>query len=213
MTQDDDLRGFAPLDFFFSEEIEVLPFDQQAKALTKKHLLPLLCKLYGKEHFADVFMGWEPSGLRFQFDVILDGPIAVRYPDFRHADSIELFIDTRANLLAKTTNRFYHHFFFLPERYEGLCSGECTRFRTEDSHPLASEEQLDYTVTMTKKGYRADIFIPKECLVGYDPDKGSRLGFSYRVNRSDGQCQPFAYSYEHARIDSMPSLFVTVGLR
>ena len=211
---ENDLTGFAPLDFFFSEEVGCYPVsDPAASALSKKHLMPALSELYGKEPFADVFMGWHPAGLAFQFTVEQEAPLAVCYPDIRHGDSIELFIDTRANLLAKTTSRFYHHFFFLPEQFEGRSSGECTRFRTEDSHPLATQEQLDFTISATKKGYKAAIFIPKECLVGYDPERGSKLGLTYRVNRADGEYQPFAINYDQPRVDASPNLFVTVGLQ
>ncbi len=211
MKDDDDLLGIAPVDFFFSKEVDCLEATSQ-KQITKKHLLPPLGEVFGEESFAQVSMGWQQAGLLFSIQVQQPEALSVLYPDFRQGDSIELFIDTRAIASAKTTHRFCHHFYFLPERFEGRLAGECTRFRTEDTHPLCSEEQLEYSVQKKAKGYIASIMIPKECLVGYDPQKGSRLGFTYRINRPQGPSQHFAMAYDHARIDTMPCLWALLRL-
>lgn len=209
MRDDEELFGIAGVDFFFTKEVDC---HELADSFTKKHLLPNLGLVYGEEANGKVYMGWQMAGLAFQIEVALDAPIAVRYPDFRMGDSIELFIDTRSLTTSKTTHRFFHHFYILAERFEGRLAGECTRFRTEDSHPLCNEEALDCTVEPTKKGYKAHLFIPKECLVGYDPQKGGRIGFSYRINRSSGDCQHFAMASDDPKIDSMPSLLATMEL-
>lgn len=204
--------GFAPVDFFFSEEVDCYEVQDTKKELTKKHLLPAISEVFGEEVFAEVQMGWHQSGLFFQCQVEQNQPQAVRYPDFRMGDSIELFIDTKALTTAKTTHRFMHHFYFMPEAFEGHMKGECTRFRTEDTHPLCAEEQLGLTVTSRRNGYKAAIFISKECLVGYDPSTGGRLGFTYRINRPDGSCQHFAMNALDVRTDTMPCLWAVLKL-
>ena len=209
MSDDEDFVGMAPVDFFFSKEVDC---HSCVKELIKKHLLPPMAEVFGEETFAKVFMGWQQAGLFFQVEVAQLDAISVQYPDIKHGDSIELFIDTKAITSAKTTHRFCHHFYFLPELFEGRMKGECTRFRTEDSHPLCADEQLECTTRITKKGYTNSIVIPKECLVRYDPQAGSKIGFTYRVNRPQSASQHFAMSYDHARIDTMPGLWAKVRL-
>lgn len=213
MNDDEDLIGMAPVDFFFSKEVDCR---QLAKSFTKEsakqHLLPLLSQIWGEESFAEVSMGWQPSGLFFYVRVEQPNSLVVTYPDFRQGDSIELFIDTRAITSAKTTHRFCHHFYFLPELFEGRSKGECTRFRTEDTHPLCSEELLECTTKTSTHGYTASIVLPRECLVGYDPQVGSKLGFTYRINRPQASSQHFAMAYDHSRIDTMPCLWAKLKL-
>ncbi len=208
------LEGFLPVDFFFSEEVDCHELDDPSpKELSTTYLLPNISAVFGEETFAEMYMGWHQSGLAFQVVVQREHAEAVFYPDFRQGDSIELFIDTRALTTSKTTHRFTHHFYFLPEAFEGHMKGECTRFRTEDSHPLCNEEQLSLNITKKRKGYTAAIFIPKECLVGYDPQAGSRLGFTYRINRPEAASQHFAMTVSEQRIDTMPCLWSTLYLR
>ena len=211
MSDDEDIVGVAPVDFFFSKEIDCHQIIDQ-KQFLKKCLLPPLSEVFGQETFARVFMGWKIEGLVFEIQVTQRDALVVSYPDISQGDSIELFIDTRAIASAKTTHRFCHHFYFLPEHFEGRQCGECTRFRTEDAHPLCSEELLECTILKNSKGYAAQIMIPKDALVGYDPQKGSKIGFTYRINRSGAPSQHFAMSYEHARIDTMPGLWAQMRL-
>lgn len=217
MSDDDDLIGMAPVDFFFSKEVDCHQLASSAqKGFTKesaqKYLLPPLGEVWGEECFAEVSMGWLFAGLFFYVQVQQPDPLIVKYPDFREGDSIELFIDTRALASAKTTHRFCHHFYFLPELFEGRSKGECTRFRTEDTHPLCSEEQLECTMKTSANGYTASIVIPNECLVGYDPQVGAKLGFTYRINRPQMPGQHFAMANDHPRIDTMPCLWAKLKL-
>lgn len=205
----DEYDVIAPIDFFFSKEVDCF----EGKEISKKHLLPDLCEQFGQEPFAKAYLAWQAAGLLFKVEIPLEGPIQVHYPDIRQGDCIELFVDTRPMTASKTTHRFCHHFYFLPERFEGHIAGERTRFRTEDTHPLCDEDLLECSTTVNRKGYTASLFIPKECLVGYDPQKGVSLGFSYRIQRSDGAVQNFSMAYEHTRVDTMPCLWTTVRLQ
>ncbi len=209
MSAEESIEGKASPDLFFTKEVDLFKVEGE---LSKKHLLPPLGAIFGEECFAKVYMGWKIDSLLFRFVIEKEGQVSVFYPDFRQGDSIELFIDTRQIAEAKTTHRFYHQFYFLPESFEGHIKGECTRFRTEDSHTLCPDEALEYTVKQGQNGYTATIEIPKECLVGYDPQESKSIGFTYRVNRADGASQHFAMALEHSRIDAMPSLFAHLRL-
>lgn len=209
---ENELQGFAPPDFFWQEELDCYAIESElSKALGKKHELADLAGFFGEECFAKVSIGWQSSGLSFQVAVELDS-IKVNYPDIAKGDSLELFIDTRDVKSARSVSRFCHHFFFLPEKFEGHDRGEITRFRSDDSHPLCQDESLELKVKKQATGYLMSIFIPQECLVGYDPANFQRLGFTYRINRSDGLKQHFALNSEHAKIESLPHLWASLKL-
>jgi len=213
MADVEELLGFAPPDFFFQEEQDLQFIAEEGQQLlSSKYLLAPLAEVMGQESYVKALMGWNYKGLAFQFEVTLENPLSVAFPEIQQGDAIELFIDTRALTSARTTHRFCHHFYFLPERFEGHEKGEITRFRTEDSHPLCSEEGLELQVTKRPKGYVAKMTIPRECLVGYDPQEGSRIGFTYRVRRTGGPTVPFGLANEHCRIEYLPYLWPTLRL-
>lgn len=205
--------GFAPFELFFKEEL-ICKAAKEGILDPKLHQLPALATLWdGREesNFAKVLFGFSELGLYFQ--IFVDTPkIAVSYPEIEKADAIELFIDTRGVSQAKTTHRFCHHFFFLPEAFEGIQKGEITRFRTEDSHPLADSDELHCEISKTKKGYSAALFLPAEVLVGYAPHECNRIGFTYRISRSDGKQQFFSLSNSGAKIEYAPYLWTILRL-
>jgi hypothetical protein len=210
MLASDDTSNtwFAPVDFFFRQE---LACSYVAKSLTKKHLLSDLCTFLGEDPFASVSMGWNETGLFWTVECRTE-KVEVSYPEITMGDSIELFIDTRNALQARTTHRYCHHFFFLPEAVEGHQKGEITRFRTEDSHTLCDSESLVCDIEKKQKRYTASIFIPASCLVGYTPEVGSRLGFCYRINRQGGAPQHFGISSKHVKLEYVPYLWSRVQL-
>lgn len=56
------------------------------------------------------------------------------------------------------------------------------------------------------------IFIPSQCLYGYDPKQFDRLGFTYRINRAGGQPQHFSVISQEYQIDQQPSLWGSIKL-
>ncbi len=139
---------------------------------------PLLCRNFS----------WlERGGMCVQ--VVVKGSFnEPQFPNFQAGDSVELFFDTRDVKTSGFNTKFCHHFYFLPEAIENegeaIQAGEATRFRTEDVHELCSPQLLEVKTTKGGKEVKMDIFIPKECLHGYDPSLFERLGFTYRINRA-----------------------------
>lgn len=176
----------------------------------KKYSLPDASSLCVEDRFALVFIGWCDEGLGFDVRVLRPFQHA-SYPDIERGDSIELFIDTRDLKSAGFNTRFCHHFFFLPESVSGYISGEITRFRTEDTHPLCESKFLYSTTEMGSKQYAMKIFIPSKCLHGYDPRQFDRLGFTYRINRCGGKPQHFSVTKDYS-IDQQPSLWSSLRL-
>jgi hypothetical protein len=168
------------------------PFFKEA---SDKYLLPCFSELIFEEPFADIYLGWNASGIACRADIktaIKD----VLYPDFEKGDAFELFIDTRDLKTAAYNTKFCHQFFFLPKEVDQVQKGEITHFRTEDLE-----------TTFTKKSYTLYIFLPKEILIGYDPFECARMGFSYRVHRKEKSKQHFTASSELFALESKPSLW------
>jgi hypothetical protein len=177
----------------------------------QKYLLPDTSGLCSEESFAQVAVAWHEDGL--EAFVNIDYPFKrAFYPEVDRGDSVELFIDTRDVKTSGFNTRFCHHFFFLAEGVEGHIAGEITRFRTEDTHPLCDPTDLKVKSLCQHSSYCLHIFIPSHCLYGYDPEQFNRLGFTYRINRSEGFSQHFSVVTDDYQIEQQPSLWGSLRL-
>jgi len=212
---DDSFISLSPINFF---QISVDCYQlsgagafPQLRALPKKYLLPDTSELCVEEVFAEIAMGWSREGLEICLSSASTFHEAT-YPDVTRGDSLELFIDTRDVKTSGFNTRFCHHFFFLPEAVEGNRAGEITHFRTEDAHELCDPKLLIVDSSLKKNGYQMHIFIPSQCLYGYDPDQFTRLGFTYRINRRYGAPQHFSVTSSEYQLSQQPSLWSSVRL-
>lgn len=214
----EELSPLTPINFFqISAECAYLPpvkdkkFPTLTKALAPKYLLPDTSSLCGEEPFAVVSLAWNEDGL--EAFVRVDRPYKrAYYPEIDRGDSIEFFIDTRDVKTSGFNTRFCHHFFFLAEGVEGHFAGEITRFRTEDAHPLCDANELKLKSLVQSSAYSLNIFIPRHCLNGYDPDQFKRLGFAYRINQAEGFPQHFTVITEDFPIEQQPALWGSLKL-
>ena len=156
-------------------------------------------------------MAWNEKGLLFEFEIAKPFEEAL-YPDYQKGDSIELFIDTRDLKTAGFPTRFCHHFLILPQSVEGIESQEITRFRTDDTHPLADSDLIFCDTEFSKNAQRIRIRIASEALHGYDPLSFDRLGFNYRINRPGGEPGHFVLSSNVANPAGHPSLWASMKL-
>jgi hypothetical protein len=208
----EELLALNPIHFF---AFQINCYSVKNKGLEKKHLLPDLSTFYEERPFAEVSLGWERKGIYLSVNVSgrFEQP---DFPNFAAADSIELFFDTRDVKTTGYTTRFCHHFYFLsdPVQLNGdsVQAGEITRFRTDDVHELCDASQLKVEAQQEKKGRRVHIFIPSECLHGFDPTQFDRLGFTYRINRINGSKQYFSASDADFPVESQPSLWASLKL-
>jgi len=176
-----------------------------------RYLLPDTSALCIQNAFAEVALGWSREGIE-AFINIKEQYQSSQYPNVSSGDSVELFLDTRDVKTSGHNTRFCHHFFFLPESVEGHSAGEITRFRTEDTHELCNPKDLNVSAQFKKDSYQLQIFIPSQCLNGYDPDQFDRLGFSYRINRFNGEPQHFSVTSDDYQIEQQPSLWSSLRL-
>lgn len=209
-------ENFLPLNplAFFSVQMDCLyldPHHPEDKIKRKEYQLPSFEKLTGELPFGEVNMGWNESGLYF-FCQVFTPFQDVFYPDVTRGDSLELFIGTRDVKTGSLITKFCHHFFFLPQEIDERQKGEITRFRMEDAHELADPKELQLKSKIHKKGYELNIFIPSQCLHGYDPDQFTRLKTTYRLNRASGPSQHFSVLSNEFGLEQQPSLWSTINL-
>lgn len=210
MSLFDDIPSLSPVQFF---GITTDCFYVRGKLKTAKELLlPSTSDLLGETSFADVYAGWNVEKLAFHFSVHLPFQ-KVGEGDFRKGDSIELFIDTRDMKTKGAISRFCHHFVFFPVLVQNFYGREVTRFRSDDMHKLCHPEDLQVLPNVSDDSYSIAIEIPSHCLHGYDPLSFSRIGFTYRINRSGGEPQHFAVSSEEYTIEQHPATWGTLKLQ
>lgn len=197
----------ADLDFFEGKKGDRLP---------SKYLLPdLTSHFYEESPFADVSAGWNEKGIFIAVTtaIVFNAP---QFPNVRDGDSIELFFDTR-DVKNGPITKFCHHFCFLAEPHgsngESVQALEMTKFRGDDSHPIAPPELLFVTTEKRGKETEIRIFIPKEVLWGYDPAAFNRLGFTYRINRANDSPQFFSQAGLEVSIEQYPSYWASLTMR
>lgn len=198
------------------EQLPALPplhfFDLNLSVPRKKEFRLLnTSELLGEEHFADVSISWNEEGVSIEAKV--DKPFEESvYPDFREGDSFEIFLDTRDLKSAGFATRFCHHFLILPQETQGIRAQEITRFRTEDTHPLADPEEIFCETKFSSRDFSLRITLPAHILHGYAPSSFDRLGFTYRINRPSGAPQHFSVSSKFYSIEQHPSLWASLKL-
>lgn len=205
---DDNFVPLSPLPFF-QVQINCLYLDPKngtEDIKKKEYQLPSFEKFTHEIPFADLNMGWNEKGLYFYCQVHSSFQ-DVFYPEISRGDSLELFIDTRDVKTSGFATKFCHHFYFLPQKIEEHQAGEMTRFRTEDAHELCDSKELKLKSDIQKKGYTLNIFIPSQCLHGYDVNQFNRIGFTYRINRVAKPPQHFSVLSAEFKVEPQPSLW------
>lgn len=203
------LPSLLPLEFFSIEaQLYFSKSPPSLKTMRRNYLLPDASEWLGEESFADVAIAWNGAGLFVA--VFVDQAFEESlYPRFSEGDAFELFLDTRDLKTAGFATRFCHQFVFLPQTVQGIQAQELTHFRTEDTHPLCDASELQVSTEFSKKSYEMQIFIPAQCLHGYDPSSFERIGLTYRIHRAKGAPQHFSLSSQHFTLEQHPRLWAT----
>lgn len=206
----EELPSLCPVQFFgLSADCPFLSKGMLKK--DKRFLLPSTSDMLDEESFADVYAAWNFEKLLFLVDVKVPFQ-RIGEGDLRKGDSVELFLDTRDLKSKGAISRFCHHFVFYPAQVQSFYGREVTRFRNEDVHRLCHPEDLTVTPEIEDLSYALEIEIPAHCLTGFDPMSFPRLGFTYRINRSDAPPQHFAVSSEEYAIEQHPATWGTLKL-
>ncbi|MDN3506866.1 MAG: hypothetical protein P0S96_06520 [Simkaniaceae bacterium] len=206
----DHISPTLPIDYF-SVTCDLHPCDWKG-ALKKKHTLPNFSELLYEDPFAKVLLGWHAKGL--VCEVHFEKPFEeCFYPQIGKGDSIELFVDTRDLKSTGFLTRFCHHFVILPKPVDEIQAIEVTTFRSDDKHELADGDQIGVKAEFGRTSFSVQIFLPTECLHGYDPMEFDRLGFAYRICGVDRDPMHFALSSNYLSIESLASKWASLQMR
>ncbi|NGX28296.1 MAG: hypothetical protein K940chlam1_00471 [Candidatus Anoxychlamydiales bacterium] len=203
---------------FFDLKVDCNKLDSKAKLLiNKKYKLPSFSSMLEEDDAAKVYMSWSEKGLFFIFDVKANMEDAntskLSIQDYKRADSIEIFIDTRSLKTKGYITKFCHHFVYMPQDIKGYRAKEITRFRLDDMHELSDAKDLKVDSIVKPKGYILNIEIPHFSLFGFNPHEINYLSFSYKINRY--QMYPIHFnvsSFEH-NIEKSPHLWAKMDLK
>jgi hypothetical protein len=179
-------RDIPPLEpVHFVDVSFLLPYSQKEVPAHKKYLLQDMTPFFLEESFTDVYAGFNEEGISFLFKK--NDPLFT--PPDPKEESIEIFIDTKAQAHRKYAGPFSHHFLITYTPFEGYYAREISRFSGE-SHPLCSPQDVTVSIEKKRKETLLALWIPSFALHGFDPDT-KEIRFTYKINRPQGEPQHF----------------------
>jgi hypothetical protein len=206
-------------------EVEPSGAQKPFLALDKTPPLPDLGALDAAPPFATLRAGWNEAGLGFRLEVSgKKMPVFVDSGDPTESDGLQLWIDTRNTQSIHRATRFCHHFAFWPIPDHWAKGGG----KRSTANALAGTQQLAIALAKedasmsragllkavsrpTQDGYELEIWIPAECLQGYDRESNPLLGFYYCVRDAELGEQFLTVGREFP-FDHDPSLWATLEL-
>jgi hypothetical protein len=188
--------------------------------------LPELGGLDAAPTFATLRAGWNEAGLGFRLAVSgKKMPVFADSSDPTELDGLQLWIDTRNTQTIHRASRFCHRFVFwpIPDKWpkattkgsSGTVAGAGAQqlvIALAKEDPSMSRAALLRAVSRpTAGGYELDVWIPAECLQGYDRESNPLLGFYYAVRDAELGEQFLSVGREFP-FDHDPSLWSTLEL-
>ncbi|WP_460168087.1 hypothetical protein [Thermostilla marina] len=185
--------------------------------LRDEDILPNTSAIDGRRSFADVAVGWNPSGLAVRLTVTgkKQSPWC-RRSRIEDSDGLHLWIDTRGVRDVHRASRFCHRFVILPF---GGGADEKSPVRAAVPIPRAQgtphprrPDAVHCRSRLLDKGYRLDIYFEADALTGYDPEEHPRLGFNYLVVDRELGHQTLSVDSPSLPFASDPSLWAGLEL-
>lgn len=180
--------------------------------------LPDFARLEGKPSWAEVRVAWNPGGLAIAVEATgKAGPIRPEALREGPADGVQVWVDTRDTRDVHRATRFCHR--FSVELAAARTGGGLTAkveprpiARATADAPVTRPERIQARAEAIRKGWRLELFLPAECLSGFDPDTNRRLGFLYQVIDPERDDQFLGVGREFP-VGEDPSLWSTLELR
>lgn len=186
------------------------------KSLPEKHRIVNPGALDDKPEFAELRVGWNDAGMRF--DLIVSGKKNApdcSAKDPMQADGLQLWIDTRNTPGVHRANRFCHLIVAHPTGGGTKGSDPHAQMleihRCREKSPLASPDQFQVKSSLRKDGYTLQLWLPAELLNGFDPEQSPAIGFFYAVRDAELGLQTLA-SGEEFPYHTDPSLWQELEL-
>jgi hypothetical protein len=185
-------------------------------ALGDAHHLPSFGELEQRPVFADVFAGWNESGLAFVVRVVgKQQHVWCRESRAEDSDGLHVWIDTRDTHTVHRASRFCHRFALLPAGGGPDGSQPVAKLlsinRAREAPKPIDQRLLQVHAEHRQDGYRLHACLPAQVLTGFDPREHDRLGFTYAVTDRELGCQTFTVGREFP-FDEDPSLWGTLEL-
>ena len=193
--------------------------------LDKVAPLPDLGGIDAAASFAKLRAGWNEAGLGFRLEVSgKKMPVFAVSSDPTETDGLQLWIDTRNTQSIHRATRFCHHFAFWPipanwakasaKGVEGSAKAGSQQLAialAKEDASMSRAGLLQAASRPSGSGYELDIWIPTECLQGYDRESNPLLGFYYSVRDAELGEQILTVGREFP-FDHDPSLWSTLEL-
>ncbi len=133
---------------------------------------------------------WNSRGLGFSFE-LLDklGEISPEPSRASGIDTVQLWVDTRDTRTVHRATRFCHRFVItlMPGVGRALDVAIVQKpiARALADPPMTSAAQVVSRADRTQSGWRLELWLPAEALVGFDPEENRRLGLAFQVTDPD----------------------------
>ncbi len=204
-------------------EVEQSGAQQPFLDLDKIAPLPDLGGLDAAASFATLRAGWNEAGLGFRLAVRdKKMPVFADASDPTESDGLQLWIDTRNTQSIHRASRFCHRFVFWPNPDKwgkatsksggaGVAGAQQLVIALAKEDAPMSRAALRAGSRPIAGGYELDVWIPAECLQGYDRESNPLLGFYYAVRDAELGEQFLTVGREFP-FDHDPSLWSTLEL-
>ena len=200
--------------------VEGIPRDDDPKSLLdlpSSAAIPDLAALDGRESWAHVRVGWNPTGLGIA--VHADGlGLNLKTPERPEGfANLAFWIDTRDTRNVARATRYCHRFqvrLALGRDRKALQAEVEQRpiARALADAPIAAPSLHPPRAELLKKGWRFELFLPAKALHGFDPETNRRLGFAYQVSDAEREDQFLGVGRDFP-IGENPSLWSTLELK
>jgi hypothetical protein len=206
-------------------EVEPAPAQKPFLDLEKISPLPDLGGLDAASPFAKLRAGWNEAGFGFRLEVAgKKMPVFTDPNEPADSDGLHLWIDTRNTQSIHRASRYCHHFAFWPiadnwtkataKRDAGQSVAGTQQLAislAKEDPPMSKAGLLQAVSRPVRGGYELDVWIPAECLLGYDRESNPLLGFYYAVRDAELGEQFLTVGREFP-FDHDPSLWSTLEL-
>jgi len=200
-----------------SPRVEAIPRPKgRLLDLTEAHGLLDLGQLDGRPNWVRVRSGWNARGLGFSFELVDKlGDISPEPARPSGIDTVQLWVDTRDTRTVHRATRFCHRFVvtLMPGvgRTLDVAVTQKSIARALADPPMTGGAKVVARAERTASGWRLELFLPAEALVGFDPDENRRLGLAYQVTDPD-RGEIFSGVGREFPIGEDPSLWATLIL-
>jgi len=200
-------RSLFTFEFLLRFRKQLPPLDGTLAGWTKAELLPALGTLDGRPEYSPVWACWNETGICVACRVTdKQSQLHCDPANYWKGDNLRICTDTRPSQENKRATRFCRQFYFLPtggpssvhtsaksrsnrkmtiatEKSAVAGTGKFQRAR-EEAPPIPTH-LIRVASHVEPKGYTMEAMIPAECLVGFDPQEHTRMGFYYMLEDTD----------------------------